>query len=122
MCYDNELSWNRVNMDETMRPWLTHSDVDGVAGWRAEQLRGEAALDPVPTTVAALVESLYVGQGQLHRGGALLRPLSDQRCGHSMLVQVEVTEVVTQQNTAAKANSLARREHSVRWQQGEGGH
>ena len=39
---------------------LTHSDVDGVARWRAKQLGREAALDPVPTTVAALVESLYV--------------------------------------------------------------
>lgn len=38
-----------------------------------------------------------------------------------MLVQVEVTEVVTQQDAAAKANSLARSKHSVRRQQGEGG-
>lgn len=83
-------------------------------GWRAEQLRREAALDPVPTTVAALVESLYVGQCQLHCGLGLVRPLCNQRRGHSMLVQVEVTEVVTQQSAAAEANGLAGREHSVR--------
>lgn len=110
-----------INVDYKMPLGLTHSDVNGVAGWRAEQLRGEAALDPVPTTVAALVESLYVGQCELHSGLGLVRPLRNQRCGHSMLVQVEVTEMMTQQNAAAEADSLTGREHSVRWQQGEGG-
>lgn len=100
---------------------LTNSNVDGVAGWRAEQLWREATLDPVPTTVAALVESLYVGQRQLHSGLGLVRPLCDQRRGHSVLVQVEVADVVTQHNVAAEANSLPGREHSVWGQQGEGG-
>lgn len=79
-------------------------------------------IDPVLATVAALVESLDVGEGQLHFGLGLVRPLCDQRRRHSMLVQVEITEVVTQQNIAGEANSLARREDGVRWQQGEGGH
>ena len=104
-----------------MQLWLTNGNVDGVAGWRAEQLSREPALDPVPTTIAALVGSLNVSQRQVHSGLGLVRPLCNQRRGHSMLVQVKVTEVVTQRDTAAKANSLARSEHSVRRQQGEGG-
>lgn len=110
-----------VNIGDTLGLCLTNSNVDGVAGWRAEQLRGKATLDPVTTTVAALVERLRVGQGQLHSGLAEVRFLRDHRCGHAVPVQVEVADVVTQQNTAAEANSLPRREHSVRGQQGEGG-
>lgn len=112
---------NSVNVGDTLGLRLTNGNVDGVAGWRAEQLRGKATLDPVTTTVAALVEHLRVGQGQLHPGLAGVGFLCDHRRGHAVLVQVEVADVVTQQNTAAEANSLPRREDSVRGQQGEGG-
>ncbi|TNN82941.1 hypothetical protein EYF80_006898 [Liparis tanakae] len=95
----------------------------GAIGADQAQLEGASGvLLPGGAAVAALVESLYVGEGQLHFGLGLVRPLRNQRRRHAMLVQVEVTEVVTQQNIAGEANSLARREDSVRGQQGEGGH
>lgn len=77
-------------------------------------MRREAAFDPVPTTIAALMESLYVGQSQFHTDLGLVRPLCYQRRGHTLFVQVVVTQVLSQQNTAAKTNRLSRREHSVR--------
>lgn len=67
------------------------------------------------------MESLYVGQRELCLDLGLVHPLSDQRRGHSVLVQVEVADVVTQHNAAAEANSLSRREHGVGGEQGEGG-
>lgn len=101
---------------------LTDGDVDGVAGRRAEQLGGKAALDPVAATVAALVEGFRLRQRQLHPGLTLVRPLRDQRRRHPVLVQVEVADVVTEQNAAAEADGLAGGEHGVRGQQGEGGY
>lgn len=67
------------------------------------------------------MESLYVGQRQIHSALALIRPLRDQRRGHSVLIQVEVADVAARQNTAAEADSLTGGEDSVRGQQGEGG-
>lgn len=99
----------------------THSDVDGVAGWRADQLSGEPPLDPVATAVAALLEGLHVGQRQLRPHLGVVRPLRDQRYGHALPVEVEVADVVTQQDAAAETDGLPGSEHSVRGQQGEGG-
>lgn len=108
-------------VDDTLRSWLTYGDVDGVAGWRAEQLRRKSTFDPITTAVAALVKSLYVRQCELYTGLRQVCPLCDQWRGNSILVQVEVTEVVSQLYAAAETNGLPRWEHSVRWQQGEGG-
>lgn len=100
---------------------LTNGDADGVAGGRVEHVGREAALDPVTTAVAALMEGLHVGQRQLHSALGLLRPLCHQRRRRPLLIQVEVADVVSQRNAAAEANSLPRREDSVGGQQGEGG-
>lgn len=84
-------------------------------------MRREAPLDPVTTAVAALMEGLDVRQRQLHSALGLVRPLRHQRRRRSLLIQVEVADVVSQQNAAAEANSLPGREDGVGGQQGEGG-
>lgn len=81
----------------------------------------EAPLDPVATAVAALMEGLHVGQRQLHPALGLVRPVCHQRRRRSLLIQVEVADVVAQQNAAAEADSLPRREDGVGGQQGEAG-
>lgn len=102
-------------------PTLTHGDVDGVAGWGAHELSGEAALHPVAAAVAALLERLHVGERQLCPHLRLVGPLRDQRYGHALPVQVEVADVVAQQDAAAETNRLPRSEHRVRGEQCEGG-
>lgn len=100
---------------------LTNGDGDGVAGRRVKYVGREAPLDRVATAVAALVKGLHVGQRQLHPALGLLRPLRHQRRRRSLLIQVEVADVVSQQNAAAEADSFPRREDGVGGQQGEGG-
>lgn len=109
-----------VTVDEH-RTRLTDGDADGVAGGRVKHVGREAALDPVAAAVAALVEGLHVGQRQLHPALGLVRPLRHQRRRRSLLIQVEVADVVSQRNAAAEADSLPGREDSVGGQQGEGG-
>lgn len=109
-----------VTGDERQRG-RTNGDTDGVAGRRVKDVGREAPLDPVTTAVAALMEGLDVGERQIHSALGLVRPLRHQRRQRSLLIQVEVADVVSQQNAAAEANSLPRREDGVGGQQGEGG-
>lgn len=67
------------------------------------------------------MEDLDVGQHQLHSALGLVRPLHHQRRRRSLLVQVEVADVVSQPNAAAEANGLPGREYGVGGQQGKGG-
>lgn len=107
-------------MEEDQRP-LTDGNTDGVAGRGVEYVGREAPPDPVAAAVAALMEGLHVGQRQLHSALGLVRPLHHQRRRRSLLVQVEVADVVPQQNAAAEADGLPGREDGVGGQQGEGG-
>lgn len=115
-----QLQQDEDTVDEALtRP--TDGDADGVAGRRIQDVGREAPLDPVAAAVAALVEGLDVRQRQLHSALRLVRPLGHQRRRRSLLVQVKVADVVSQENAAAEANSLPGREDSVGGQQGEGG-
>lgn len=80
----------------------------------------ELPIDPVTAAVAALMEGLDIGQRQLHSALGLV-PLRHQRRRRSLLVQVEVADVVSQPNAAAEAHGLPGREYGVGGQQGKGG-